>query len=227
MARKRKKNTRIVKPKIYIFCEGEKTEPAYIRAYINFKYPKSARLRDVERPIVLKDTNKNTPVQLVEEALKHKETLSFEKDEVWVVYDRESSAKYSDELHSQALNNAKRNNINVAISNVCFEYWLLLHLSNSAQANANCDSLIKSSTFVNSFKQIGVASYNKKDKSANYVAELLMKDEYLSAAITNAEKNNLNAINSSQASESEPYKIQPYTNVHKLLSAIDDIALYK
>lgn len=227
MARKRKNNTRIVKPKIYIFCEGEKTEPAYIRAYINFKYPKSARLRDAERPIVIKDTNKNTPVQLVEEALKHKKNLSFEKDEVWVVYDRESPAKYSDELHAKALNAAKTNNIHVAISNICFEYWLLLHLSNSAQANANCDSLIKSSTFVNGFKKIGVTDYDKKDKSAKCVAELLMKDEYLNAAITNAERNNLNSIKSSQASESEPYKIQPYTNVHKLLSAIDEIALYK
>ena len=36
MAKPRKKGNRVVKPKIYIFCEGEKTEPSYIRAYINF-----------------------------------------------------------------------------------------------------------------------------------------------------------------------------------------------
>lgn len=224
MARARKKDTRVVKPKIYIYCEGEKTEPAYIRAYINFKYPNSARLRDAERPVILKNTNKNTPKQLVEVALSFKKDLDFDRDQVWVIYDRESPQKYPDALHKEAYSLALKSGVKVAISNVCFEYWLLLHLSSSAPAMSNCDTLINSSTFKNAFKEIGVKKYDKKDRSSTQVSELLMQDELLVAARSNAERNNKAAINASGESSIEPYRVQPYTNMHNLLDAIDKIA---
>lgn len=225
MAKPRKKEHRVVKPKIYIFCEGEKTEPSYIRAYIDFKYPKSARLRDAERPVILKDTNKNTPIQLVDVALQHKKTLDFEKDQVWVVYDRESLNKYPDELHEKAYNKANRNGLNVAISNVCFEYWLLLHLSTSAPAMSNCDSLISSSAFVNALQQLGVRQYDKKGVTAQQLSRKLMNDAYINAARKNAEKNNKIAISAANSNASAPYQIQPFTNVYELLDAIDEVAV--
>lgn len=224
MARARKKGTRVVKPKIYIYCEGEKTEPDYIRAYINFKYPNSARLRDAERPVILKNTNKNTPKQLIDIALSFKKGLDFEKDQVWVVYDRESPQKYSDSLHKEAYSLALSNGIKVAISNVCFEYWLLLHLSNTAPAMSNCDTLINSNAFKKAFSDVGVKKYDKKGSISIQVSELLMKNEFLDSARNNAERNNKAAIKASDASPSEPYKIQPYTNMHNLLDAIDKIA---
>lgn len=227
MAKQRKKRTRTVRPKIYIFCEGAKTEPSYFKAYINFKHPKKARLRGAENTINVEDNNKNTPVQLVDIAVEHKNKNCILNDQVWVVYDRESEQKYSDVLHKQAYDKARRNNIHVAISNVCFEYWLLLHLSNSAVAMTNCDSLIQSSVFINAFQGIGIKKYDKKGSSAREIAKLLMEDNYLKSARTNAIRNNQNAMLSAAVNTKEVYKIQPYTNVHELLDAIDDIANFK
>ena len=105
-----------------IFCEGEKTEPNYLEGYIKI-------LDDSARKFVIQDTNKNTPVQLVEAAIALKNSPnSLPDDQFWVVYDRESTAKYQDSLHAQARQNAKNAGIQIAICNVCFEYWLLLTL---------------------------------------------------------------------------------------------------
>jgi hypothetical protein len=89
MAKTRKKNTRQVKPKIYIFCEGEKTEPSYIR------------LKKAAQQVNIEKTKKNTPVQLVDAAIKFSGKSDYENDQVWVVYDRESEHKYPDQLQKQ------------------------------------------------------------------------------------------------------------------------------
>ena len=224
MAKPRKKGNRVVKPKIYIFCEGEKTEPSYIRAYINFKYPSSVRLRGAERPVILKDTDMNTPIQLVEVALEHKKSLDFEKDQVWVMYDRESPQKYTDEQHRKAYDEATRNGLNVAISNVCFEYWLLLHLSTSAPAMSNCDALVKSPAFREALLQLGMKQYDKKGKTAKELFTRLMSDDYINAARNNAKNNNENAMSAASSKNQAPYQIQPFTNVYELLEAIDEVA---
>lgn len=223
MAKPRKKGVRFVKPKIYIFCEVEKTEPSYIRAYINFKYPSSARLRGSERPIVLKDTDKNTPIQLVEVASEHKKTLGFEQDQVWVVYDRESPQDYSDQQHQKAYTTAKNNNIRVAISSACFEYWLLLHLSNVAPPVRKCDELISSADFKSAIEQLGFKHYDKKGSTAKELSKRLMNNQYLETARQNA-INNKNAQAAASHPDPAPYQVFPFTNVYELLEAIDEIA---
>lgn len=45
-----------LKPVFKIFCEGEKTEPLYIKGYINYFHS------DQRRIIVVEKTEKNTPV---------------------------------------------------------------------------------------------------------------------------------------------------------------------
>lgn len=114
MPRPRKGSVRSVKRRVFIFCEGEKTEPNYIRAYIRQFHPVCARLKDAEKPVSLKDTKKNTPKQLVDEAVDFAKSLDFKKDQVWVMYDRESRAKYSDDNHAQAWMRAERHGVNVA-----------------------------------------------------------------------------------------------------------------
>jgi len=66
MPKKRCRHSIPLKPNLHIYCEGEKTEPNYIRSYIETRFP-GTRLSPVRR------TRKNTPVQLVEEAIKAKE----------------------------------------------------------------------------------------------------------------------------------------------------------
>lgn len=103
MPKKRKKATRQLKPVMHIFCEGEKTEPNYINGYINSKHNGNRRLKIIR----IEKTTKNTPIQLVEEALNQKKSGSTPDEDVfWVVYDRESNQKYADDLHQKAYGKA-------------------------------------------------------------------------------------------------------------------------
>lgn len=222
MARKRKTNTRQVKPKIYIFCEGEKTEPSYIRAYIATRHPHCTRLKKAEQPVEIKDTIKNTPKQLVEVAVDWKKKLDFAGDQVWVLYDRESERRYSNEDHQTALSKANSHDIKVALSNVCFEFWLLLHLTDRAPAMESCEELIGSKVFKAAFASIGIEKYNKKD--SNEVSKKLVQETYVAAARVNAQRINQQTIKTYATDTDKPYKLKPYTDVYKLLDAIDEIA---
>lgn len=94
-------------PKFHIYCEGAKTEPNYLNGYIGNMYPGNVRLKIIE----IVPTKKNTPKQLVDEAVADKKSKYPNGDIFWVVYDRESKHKYSDKLHMEAYQKAKSNNI--------------------------------------------------------------------------------------------------------------------
>lgn len=224
MAKPRKKSSLRVKPKIFIFCEGETTEPEYIKAYIYYKYPQCTHLKRAERPVNIKDTDKNTPVQIVDVAVEFKKRLELKEDQVWVVYDRESPQKYSNELHQKAYKKAIDNDIKVAISNICFEYWLLLHVEDSTLSASSCNNLIESPAFRKFLKKINIENYSKKCTSSKKISTNLMTKKFLDNATSRAIKNNKQALKSANKGVIEPYKIQPYTDVYKLLRAIDEIA---
>jgi hypothetical protein len=207
---------------VYIFCEGKKTEPNYIRAYIKMFYPACARLKDAEKPVTLQDTVKNTPKQLVNEAVTFSKSLDFKKDQVWVMYDRESPAKYTDDNHGQAWLNAKRNGVHVALSNVCFEYWLLLHLTETSQPANSFDDLIGTVAFKSAFREIGFSNYQKGE--ARVAEELITKDRVENAK-SRARRINKQAQAGCPAPDIElPYRLNPYTNVYEVLDAIDKVA---
>lgn len=148
-----------------IFCEGEKTEPFYINGYIQtFVNPERKTVVTIEK------TRKNTPVQLVEVAIQAKESrVSLPNDEFWVVYDRESIAKYSDTLHAKARQRATSKGIKVALSNVCFEYWLLIHLVNTQSPYTCYDDLRKNSSFNSKVRELCGTDY---EKSSPYLFNL-------------------------------------------------------
>jgi len=193
-----------------IFCEGANTEPEYINSYIQeFLITNRARVVKVE------PTKKNTPVQLVQEAVDFKRSpKSLPHDEFWVVYDRESIARYDRNLHLKAWNNANRNGINVALSNVCFEYWLLLHFLNSAAAYSSYDDLYKNSPLNTHIMRITGRSYTKADKSLfSKLLPLIPSARDRAITINNT---NINAAPNGAL----PFDINPYTNVPDLLEAI-------
>lgn len=197
---------------LYIFCEGEKTEPNYINYYLD----KVCGVK--RRAIRVEPTKKNTPVQLVEEAISYKQSgSSSEGDCFWVVYDRESEAKYSDSLHSKALKLAEKNGIRVALSNVCFEIWVLLHFVNNTAAFTNCSNLLKDRRFKDALKTIGVDCYEKGDQ--NLMSALFSK---VSDARARAVTMNTSSEASAPKGVVQSYKLNPYTDMHLLLNAIDE-----
>lgn len=209
MPKKKPRNTRTVKPVFRIFCEGAKTEPLYIKGYLSYFHSEHRNL------IVIEDTSKNTPVQLVSEAIKAKNS-GKNNDVYWVVYDRESSAKYPDALHKKARKTADDNNIEIGFSNVCFEYWLLLHLCYTDASYESCDDLLKRSQLKEKLKTVGISNY---EKSLPLLFDKLKgKVEY---AKNNAEKLKKAVIDSSDPAHCHPCELSPYVDVHELFIDID------
>jgi len=119
---------------IRILCEGEKTEPKYFRGII-----KANRIRGA-RVVKPKDNSPLGIVKAAKEEIKiaKKSKIPDSEIEVWAVFDRDQHAKLPD-----AFQMARDNGIKVAFSNVCFEFWVLLHYEKSTKPFANCDEIIK------------------------------------------------------------------------------------
>jgi hypothetical protein len=109
-------------PRILIVCEGTSTEPAYFR-----------ETRHLERiPVELAFRPGGVPKTLVERAValkrranqaaKQNKDSNQNYDHIWCVFDVDEHP-YLPESRQQA----KDNQIEIAVSNPCFELWALLH----------------------------------------------------------------------------------------------------
>lgn len=108
-------------PRYVIFCEGEITEPQYLAAF--------ARLPTV-RAIATLDVRGMgyDPRRLVEECKEQKRqdrAKGPDPTQYWCVFDVEAPTQHARLLEATQM--ASANDIRVAVSNPCFELWLLLH----------------------------------------------------------------------------------------------------
>lgn len=215
--RRNTKPVRKLPPVLHIYCEGEKTEPNYLNSYLEKHHPTNRRLKVIK----IEKTKKNTPCQLVDEAVTKKMSRDTpEHDLFWVVYDREGESKYSDSLHAMALTKAEANGVEVALSNVCFEVWLLCHLEYSTAQYSCYDDLKSNSNLDKNIKKLGFPDgYTKCDKS---ICDKLM--EHVAIAKGNARRMNKITIAGSPKSKCAQYQLSPFTNVPDLLDAIDTAA---
>lgn len=107
---------------ILVFTEGEKTEVAYLEAWV----------RANRERVVLKIDERHgySPLEMVKLAVElRKADRRSERrgegaawPELWCVFDVDEHPHLQ-----QAINLARGNGINLAISNPCFELWLVLH----------------------------------------------------------------------------------------------------
>ncbi|CAI3795262.1 hypothetical protein JAMGFMIE_01274 [Rheinheimera sp. MM224] len=208
--RPRIKNKLSVLPKFKIICEGEKTEPNYINGYIN-------RVHSAHKKIFcFSEPGCTDPNGLIRAAIKERES-GVAGDVVWVIYDRESLVKYSDEVHASARTLADDNNIQIAFSNVCFEMWILLHFEYSLACYTSYDDLKKRSRLREHVKSLGFDSYEK--------SEALLFDKLkdnVSDAIKNATKLRQNMIASADKNRSRPFHLNPYTDVDEMLQDMEN-----
>ncbi len=121
---RRRAGTRPELRTLLVFCEGDKTEPDYLNGL--------RRLPEVRRNAAVKieiDTDHGVPLTLVKLAAERKkrndQVGSGAVDEYWCVFDVEWPRNHPD--LDQAVRLARQNDIKLAISNPCFEIWLLLH----------------------------------------------------------------------------------------------------
>ena len=119
----RKIETRQPRKTLVIFCEGERTEPAYLEAL-----KRRPEVRDVASVDLRIEAEHGMPETLVSSAVRARDKSADEEgevDEFWCVFDVEWPRNHP--RLREAVENARSNGINLAISNPCFELWLILH----------------------------------------------------------------------------------------------------
>ena len=103
---------------VLVVCGGEKTESDYIDA---LKLTNEIRNSTVIKSIDISNQFGVDPDSLVDTAI----SKLGEYDEVWCMFDIEDPIPHPSA--QRAIARANKNNIRLAISNPCFELWLILH----------------------------------------------------------------------------------------------------
>lgn len=195
-----------------IACEGECTEPNYIKNLV--------RLEKLSKNIAEGTTVRIAPHQHSDPLGVFTDFMSISNrddfDECWIVIDRDAVeykgrgfGGHTKENFYKAINEASKNNVKVAFSNPCFELWIDLHFEYRDTECSRDDIQHKALEKINSLLQ-------QKDKLKN-VDELknfeelysVLKDK-TSTAIKFAEK----------LSENEANHKNPSTSVHRLVKAL-------
>lgn len=121
---KRKVAVRQPRKTLVIFCEGERTEPEYLEAL-----KRKPSVRDVAAVDIRVETSHGgaplTLVSMAADARSRAISEEAEIDEFWCVFDVEWPVNHPN--LKAAIEQAYRNEIRVAVSNPCFELWLILH----------------------------------------------------------------------------------------------------
>lgn len=102
-----------------VFCEGVASEPDYINALKRLPEVRFNTSLNIEI-----DPDHGVPLTLVRRAVERKK-CDGEVDECWCVFDVEWPQNHPN--LTAAIDLAKAHGISLAVSNPCFELWLILH----------------------------------------------------------------------------------------------------
>lgn len=193
---KRKRPNLNLKKVIFIFCEGEKTEINYFKALREFLGLTSVHI---------KTSPHSSPINIVKYAIRQAKEIN-EYDEIYCVFDRDIHGDFD-----EALKLADNNHFEVIVSDPCFEFWILLHFTQTAQnfsTNAKpCQAVQKHKDF----------KKNLPHYSKDYDFEDII-NKHLATAIKNA-----NAINKTNLSVRQT----PYTQVVTLVERLQKLSKVK
>jgi hypothetical protein len=113
-----RKKQRQERRRILIVAEGEQTEPEYFEGLAKYARATGVNVFAAHTVGLGRD-----PLALVREAIRRRKAADRDEyDEVWCVCDVDAH----DTLH-RALTEARRNAVLMAVTNPCFELWLLWH----------------------------------------------------------------------------------------------------
>lgn len=190
-------------PFIRLVCEGKETEPNYFNGLLRslgFKLPEAA--------FKAKD---NSPLGVAREAkLVHKAAvkLGIPKSKIWVwaVFDRDGHVGVP-----EAIDMLKGSPVGFAFSNICFEYWILLHYERTTRSFAHCDEVID---FIRKGHD---PAYGKANDHF----------ERLKAKLNEAVNHGNWLINTHWQHDERPrWELNPWTNVHEVVQKIWDLRQY-
>lgn len=188
--------------RILIVCEDEKSAKFYFES---FKKDEKLRRGLASVDIEVIHPKDHSPVGLVNKAKEKKKKASRERNpynEVWIVTDKDNHANID-----SAIEIANDSNIKVALSVICFEYWILLHFEKTTRHFSKCDEVI-----------YHIRKKHWKDYEKNTDSYF-----YLQARIHTAIKNGEWLLKQNQNDIDRGIKItqlSAYTNVHLLVKKL-------
>lgn len=128
---RRRTGTRPERKTIVVFCEGAASEPDYINALKRLPNVRDNTALNVEVVV-----DPAVPLTLVRWAIDS--SHDDEVDECWCVFDVEWPQNHPN--LKQAINLAKEHGVRLAVSNPCFELWLMLHFEDQTAFMNTCDA---------------------------------------------------------------------------------------
>lgn len=189
-----------IPPYIRIICEGLKTEPNYFNGWL-----KANGYVAANPAFKAKDNSPRGVVKEAKEEYKKARRLKIppEKIFVWAVFDKDGHAGVP-----EAIDEAVNSDIQFAFSNICFEFWILLHYERTTKAFSNDDEVI---AFIRH-------NYDPDyGKSNDHFARLKHKIEY---AIGNGDW----LIDQYWQFDDRPFwEKNPYSNVHDMMNQIKEV----
>jgi len=153
---------------IVIATEGEKTEKVYFD-YLSSKIKNSK----VNVRILTNIDHRSSPEQVMDVIDNFLREFKLEdNDQCWLVIDRD---RWESETLSQVARLCSQKNIFLAISNPCFEFWLLLHVKKLNEYSDSEKALIfenkkvsTNRTWIDKELVNILGSYNKNSPNCNY-----------------------------------------------------------
>ena len=116
-----------IRPKLYIFCNGDKAEPIYFQEFKDHLKSHAIKVKH-------KGFKRLSPWDLVDRVVVEKENLQNRNkfsdedgDRCWCVFDVDDYWDHNSQKFVAAVKKAKKMGINLAWSNECFELWYLFH----------------------------------------------------------------------------------------------------
>jgi len=191
-----------ISKRLLIVIEDEKSSKLY---FDSFKRDEKLKRQLSSVDIEVVHPKDHSPVGLVNEAKEKKKKAKRDRnsyDEVWIVLDKDGHANLD-----RALITARDNKISIALSVMCFEYWILLHFERTKKPFTKCHDIIS---------YIKKEHYNDYEKSTN--AYSYLKDK-IKTAIEHANwlmKQNQNDIERG----AKIYDLSAYTDVHILVQKL-------
>jgi len=185
-------------PFIRIVCEGDKTEPNYFNQWL--------RSKGIRQPNPAYKSKDHSPLGVAREAKRiWREAVRDMKipvDKVWVfaVFDRDGHAKVP-----EAISMLKDTQVKPIFSNICFEYWFLLHYERTSRPFATCEEVI-----------VYIRQRHDPDYGKGNDHFPRLRDR-----ISTAIENSMWLANIHWQYDERPEWLRnPYTNVHELMTSI-------
>ena len=151
-----------VSEKIYVFCEGAKTEPLYFKGFEN-AIKENAIYKNLVH-VHVEGVGAET-LRVINEAEKYVKANKLKGANVWCVYDKDSFPKqdFNAVSNRAAVLNKQQTDVtyNVAWSNQCIEYWFILHF---AFYTADNDRKFYRNFLHKTFENLGWPRYEKNNE---------------------------------------------------------------